>query len=646
MAASSATRQRLQQGYAVPSEGRRAPRSLQARLTLLAVLPLAVAVLLLGGVSLTREARTIEQGFAALGNLIAEQCALQAELAVATGNEALMRDVLARTLRAADVTAAELRGNEGQLLARVTRPGEGAGERTDFLAQIGLRALPEGVAPGLALGSDRPLGVARVTLSRGRLHESLAAHWASGLIVLLGGGLLAGVLAARVAGRLARPLDDLADAARAIAAGDLTRRVSADADGEIDALKADFNRMAASLADARSDLEARIEAATAGLAARSRALAAANEAKSRFLATATHDLRQPAQAIALHARVLRMLRDPSLPMFGEALAGLTGASHSLTQLLAALDDVSRLDAGRLEARREPLLLLPLLERLVNTRRSAASAGGTELRLRRADGVALGDAALITRLVGNLLDNALKFARGGRVLVAVRWCRAGAAIEVRDDGPGIAAEDLDHIFEEFYQARTARAQHGSGMGLGLAIAARLAALLGGTLGVASRPGKGAAFRLTLPPARGALQLPLPGAGGAPGNGAVIVLEDDPAVRSSLCLALSSAGFRVEAADGAGPLPLPEEVAAIVADYHLAGGASGIATARALAVRFQPPPAIIVITGDAGIASDPAAAEGAFRVLLKPVSFEVLLGVLAEAAVRVGAGQGEPASLAGQ
>jgi signal transduction histidine kinase len=300
--------------------------------------------------------------------------------------------------------------------------------------------------------------------------------------LLIGSGLVALALAAAlawVAGRAAmRPVSEISAAARAVAgSGDPSERVAGGAHDEVGDLARTFNRMLA-----------RLEAAQAELAS-------ALETQRRFMADASHELRTP--LTSLRGNVDIMARNPGMPV-GEqatAVAELRDEAERMSRLVDGLLHLARGDTRNLDQEPGPVdLCAALAEQAVRARRVAP---GREIRLAVPTGpvmIAVRD-GLLDRALGNLLDNAVVHG-GPHVVVSLQAKPGEAVVRVRDDGPGIAPEDLPHVFERFYRSRSAAARSRSGTGLGLAIAASAARGLGGDLSVASRPGQ-TTFELRLP-----------------------------------------------------------------------------------------------------------------------------------------------------
>jgi signal transduction histidine kinase len=217
------------------------------------------------------------------------------------------------------------------------------------------------------------------------------------------------------------------------------------------------------------------------------------EIKNRFLASAAHDIRQPVHALGLYADWL--VTEPDL--VHELAPKIVESTKAVNALFDSLFDLVRLDSGKIRLNVEPVDLGKLLRDLELQYRPLAEAKGLQLRLRVAPGSAVSDPILLRRIVGNLVSNAVKYTQRGGVLLASRGRGATRRIEVWDTGLGIAPVHQREIFREFYKVPT-HAGTEEGFGLGLYIVARLAAILGHPLSLASRPGRGTVFRVMLKP----------------------------------------------------------------------------------------------------------------------------------------------------
>jgi signal transduction histidine kinase len=358
---------------------------------------------------------------------------------------------------------------------------------------------------------------------------------------------------------------------------------------------------------------------------------AANRAKTRFLASASHDLRQPAHTASLFAAALSMR-----PLDGESreiVEHLNSAVQALAAQLDALLDISKLDAGIVHPSLAPLRLDALLERLQREFAPVATAKGLALAISCPPHAAVAtDAALLERIVRNLLDNALKYTDSGRVEARVEPEAGGYALTVSDSGRGIPAGEQARVFDEFYQLGNPERDRAKGLGLGLAIVKRLVELMQLGMEMSSAPGVGTRFRLSLPAApEGAGRHESAAQARAPGALNVLVIDDEAEIRFGMKTLLEGMGCRATLADGtvqaldAARTAKPDVV---VADLRLRGADSGIEAVRAVRGLYPRVPALLV-SGD--IASEQLReAERAGIVLLhKPVPADTLKQAIADA-----------------
>jgi two-component system sensor histidine kinase MtrB len=289
--------------------------------------------------------------------------------------------------------------------------------------------------------------------------------------VLLAGVLVLALLAALVGAVLARrtlaPVARASAAAQSLAEGLLETRIPVERADEFGAWAVSFNEMA----DA---LQAKIAA-----------LSAAQERERRFTSDVAHELRTPLTALVAEAELLgehldRMPEDARRP--AELLIADVGR---LRRLVDDLMEISRLDAGAVAAAAEPVDLRALVDTIVRDRgwNGRVQVEGEGARV-------ASDPRRIERVVANLVDNALAHGGGSAGVVV-----GPASVEVSDNGPGIPADELPHVFDRFWKGDPSRS--GPGSGLGLAIARENARLLGGDVTVASEPGRGARFTFRLP-----------------------------------------------------------------------------------------------------------------------------------------------------
>lgn len=262
-------------------------------------------------------------------------------------------------------------------------------------------------------------------------------------------------------------------------------------------------RLELAVAERTAEAEQRAAEATEAAEAREIALAAAHRAhaaKSHFLAAASHDLRQPIQGLRLFLDVLdnRLTEGEDRRILELAGKALEGAEDLLSTLL----DVSTLEAGMVSANPRAIAMNPLIGGLASEFAPQAAALGLRLQAVPTRLWAETDPVLLSRVLRNLLTNALRYTTTGGVLLGCRQRDGRVAIEVWDTGPGIPEDKLDAVFEDFIQLGNPERDRAKGLGLGLAVARRMAALLGHELGVRSHPGRGTVFWIAAPRAVGA------------------------------------------------------------------------------------------------------------------------------------------------
>lgn len=229
------------------------------------------------------------------------------------------------------------------------------------------------------------------------------------------------------------------------------------------------------------------------------ALLETDRRKDEFLATLAHELRNPLAPIRTSLHVLRMSEDPATVRRLHEIMGRQ--VDQLTRLVDELTDVSRISRGNVDLRLEPLDLTTLVRTAVESSRAQIDGGGHVLALDIADAAlrVRGDVARLVQVVGALLDNATRYSeRGTRVVVRLCADDGDALLEVADDGHGIAAGELDNIFEMFNRLERSRGRERGGYGIGLALVRSLVAMHGGTIEARSEgPGSGSQLRVRLP-----------------------------------------------------------------------------------------------------------------------------------------------------
>ncbi|GLR81087.1 PAS-domain containing protein (plasmid) [Azospirillum oryzae] len=361
----------------------------------------------------------------------------------------------------------------------------------------------------------------------------------------------------------------------------------------------------------------------------------ANLSKTRFIAAASHDLLQPLNAARLFVSALADLEQP--PANAELVDNIDLALASVEDLLSALLDISKLDAGAVTPEVSDFPLRGILAPLATEYAAVAAERGIDLKVVGSGAVVRSDMRLLRRIVQNFLSNALRYVQGGRVVVGCRRTGDGIRIEVWDNGPGIPRDKITEIFQEFRRLDTPVTKgRDRGMGLGLAIVDRVARMLGHPITVRSEPGRGSVFAVTVP--RGTERRAVRPANVAArpmtnrlAGTSVLVLDNEPAVVAGMeALLRGWACDVVSATNGDEALALlsgmPQPPDLLIADYHLDDGALGVnEVARLRAACGRILPAVIVTANRTPELADEAKAAGCL-VLNKPVKPAQLRAVM--------------------
>jgi signal transduction histidine kinase/ActR/RegA family two-component response regulator len=349
----------------------------------------------------------------------------------------------------------------------------------------------------------------------------------------------------------------------------------------------------------------------------------ANAAKTHFLAAASHDLRQPMQALVLLVESLR--ERVTEPETRRIVKNIRSSVTEMAALLNGILDISRFDAGTVKPERAHFPVRNVLDRVRSTFAELAARHELALRVAPSSAVVESDPILLYRIVANIATNALRYTDRGTVLVGCRRREDGVEIQVWDTGPGIAAADIPEIFREFYQLGNPQRDREQGLGLGLAIVERTAKLLGHPLAVRSRVGRGSLFSVLVPygdarEIHAHARLRATDSASLEGC-SVLVVEDEREIRAAMTILLEGWGCEVVAASsGPEAHALLDGITAapdvILADYRLSGEDNGIRVIRGMRMRF--PQAVgILISGDIAPHVLKEAELAGVRLLHKPL-----------------------------
>jgi PAS domain S-box-containing protein len=359
----------------------------------------------------------------------------------------------------------------------------------------------------------------------------------------------------------------------------------------------------------------------------------ANQGKSRFLATASHDLRQPLQTLALlNGTLRRLVEDPDAV---QAVEQQELAIGSMSRLLNALLDISKLESGAIRPDPADFAVTQVFRELHQEFAQIAHNKGLLLQIEESALVAYSDPSLVEQILRNLLSNAIKYTRQGSVRVRASRIDEVVRVEVIDTGIGIPAAQIPYIYDEFYQVGVAANTTRDGYGLGLSIVLRIVRLLKARLDVQSELARGSTFSLELPssasrPVADPSHLAVTPARQSPSEAWILLVEDDPAVQAATRMLLKVEGYRVllaatqaEALQRAGDQPID----LLITDYHLAAGETGTQVIAEVRKAMGRPLRAILITGDTSSAIQELQGDELLRIVSKPIQAEELLALIA-------------------
>ena len=329
----------------------------------------------------------------------------------------------------------------------------------------------------------------------------------------------------------------------------------------------------------------------------------ANKANSAFLAAASHDLRQPVQALSLlNGALRRTVKDErALQMVENQDASLT----AMTNLLNSLLDISRLDAGAVSPEWEDFPVQRLVDRLSPEFGRQAHNKGLEFSSESSSMAVRSDPNLLAEIISNLISNAIRYTEKGEIRMTCLERDGQCCLEVADTGVGIEEDQLEEIFREFHQCK-APGSSKEGFGLGLAIVRRLADLLDHRIEVESVPGKGSKFTISVPTVVGGGsfvedELEADTEMEAKGSGLVILIEDDVSVADAWGLLLEAEGYTVATAASATQASalikhISEPPILLISDFHLLDGSTGVEAVSLIREFYGAEIPAFIVSGD--------------------------------------------------
>ena len=492
-------------------------------------------------------------------------------------------------------------------------------------------------------------------------HRALAflTHQQARAVTILGSVFVLSIVAIwLLLAWVTRPLRTLSQAVEEIGKGKLDTNIKRQSQDEIGDLAASFSNMVRQLSsretalkELNENLEKRVKERTneltllqVGLEEARDAAEAANAAKSAFLANMSHELRTPMNAILGYSEML--IEEAEDLEQDDFISDLQKINQAGTHLLALINDVldlSKIESGKMEAFAEPIDLNSLIDEVSATAQPLMEKNSNRFSIERGQqlGSAQQDRTKIRQTLFNLLSNSAKFTKQGTVTLRVERIQQHGeewlSFAVSDTGIGIAADKIEHVFEEFTQADDSTTRDYGGTGLGLAISRRFCKLLGGDLSIHSELGEGSTFTIHLPATLPGTAPQHPAAGTTPAKteteleslhqarpgSTILVIDDDPEACEIMERYLTKDGYTVVTADsGAQGLRLAHEIqpAVITLDVMMPSmdGWSVLSALKADPILHNTPVIMVTMVDD----RTRGYSLGAVDYLTKPVDRQLL------------------------
>ncbi|MEA5446146.1 response regulator [Gammaproteobacteria bacterium AB-CW1] len=507
---------------------------LRTQILLVALLPTLLVSLVVSGYLLGTRLADLRSYQQNTGETIARHLAPASEFAVFSGNQLILDRLTEQLVEEDGVQWVRILDINGDTLSEAGRSETDASpagllnrlfpvapEALQFESSIRLGEEPVGefealFADDADADGNNIIGYVEVGLSTEPLMERQGELLRFGLLLILGGLMLAWGMATRAALSAIRPINRVVTALRDFSSGDLDTRVPERSQGETGMLERGFNALAEEVKLSRERMEAQIEQATSELRetleavevqnvemdlARKRA-EESNRIKSEFLANISHEIRTPMNAIFGYTQLLA--RTELEKTQKDYIVTIQRSAESLLALLEDVLNLSRIEAGRVEVEDSPFDPEELLENVISLSAPGIFAKGLDLYFHprtQLPAELMADAVKLRQIIGNLLSNAAKFTEAGFVRVEAAVERDKQAhwlvVDVVDSGIGIRDEDASRLFMAFSQLDTSSSRRHQGAGLGLVICEQLTRLMGGRIEVESELGQGSRFRVEIP-----------------------------------------------------------------------------------------------------------------------------------------------------
>ncbi len=510
--------------------------NINRRVLVLALLPGVVLGLLLATYFTSLQLNRLDQSLKERGHTIVLQLAPASEYGVVSGNTEILERLASALLQESDVLGVDIRDVQGHTILSSGAVADEGSAPVPIVAQDGVCAsaadaitfcapirqtrlrISDFVEQGDNAVTQRSVGWVFVSLStvanRAQRGELIVKTLTITGVLLV----FTSLFALYIGYQISHPIIVMTDAVRQVSRGNLDIEATTGSGGEIRTLRDGINTMIVSLRSARGEMQGRVDAATQrlretlseleqknhDLEIQRQKAQQASEAKGQFLANMSHEIRTPLSGII---GMLALLERTDLQATQRSyVTNLTLAAKGLHSLLNDILDLSRIEAGKLKLAELPFSPAQVLDEVALMLAPSAHDKGLDLVSHPAATLpaqVIGDSLRLRQVLINLVSNAVKFTEQGTVMVRAAPTAGGGAqgavvrFEVTDTGIGIAEDKQQSIFESFNQLDSSTAKRYGGSGLGTTIAKELVQLMGGTIGVQSKPGQGSTFWFELP-----------------------------------------------------------------------------------------------------------------------------------------------------
>lgn len=526
---------------------------IHARTQLISLVPALLLTLLLTGFFTFTRLHDLRDETTNTGQLIANQLAVATAYGVIAENPQLLNNLLHATLATPQIRFLEVRDPQEKIIVYAEQPGgvdKDSKQIELFNAAINHQGPWDHSGADGRQGGNNYLGRVVIGISNDTFNNRQQLILLKASLIALSALLLTFILAKRLALRISQPISAMAQAVKAIEAGNFQTTLPAHDKAELGDLARHINSLAKGLEQANKEQQVTIEQ----LVNTREESEKANRAKSDFLAMMSHELRTPMNGVL---GMLQLLETTEMTREQAEYSAL--ATESTEHLLKVINDIldfSRIERDAIELESIQFNVLELIQSSVQVFQHSAQQRGLQLQQQIQAGLeqieVQGDPTRIRQILVNLLGNALKFTEEGSICISVEWHPLDTHVlwltcAVKDTGIGISTDRLEHMFDAFQQADTSISRRYGGTGLGLPIARTLAEHMGGTLRAESAEDQGTLFTLEIPLAfRQQPQKSISEEALSDSNGCgylVLLVEDNPVNQTVIEAMLRSLGYQV-------------------------------------------------------------------------------------------------------